>query len=140
MSLLPCALLIDDDDTTNYLNRRLIQRMGITDTVLVAPNGEEAMRLLYTNQEQHLPNDCPALILLDLKMPVMDGFTFLEAFAHRTHGRIGTVIIMLTTSLHVDDVQRMQTLPIAGYLTKPLTEDKIKGVLETHFGYQEPGN
>ena len=137
MAAIPCTLLVDDDDTTNFLNRRLFERMAVTDTVLVAGNGQQALDLLRTHCE--LPTtapSCPNLILLDMKMPLMNGFEFLQAFAQRSP-RTGppAVVIMLTTSLNPDDVARMQNLPIGGYLTKPLTSEKITHILQEHFAH-----
>jgi CheY-like chemotaxis protein len=135
MAAISCTLLVDDDDTTNFLNQKLLQRMAVTDTVLVAGNGQEALDLLYTHCESPTSPTCPALILLDMKMPRMNGFEFLQAYAERA-GRKNpaVVIIMLTTSLNPLDVARMQGLPIAGYLTKPLTRDKVNQVLQEYFG------
>ena len=134
MSVISCALLVDDDDTTNYLNQRLLQRLAITDTVLVAGNGQEALDLLHTHCDLPTSPTCPALILLDMKMPRMNGFEFLQAYAQRPrHQDPPVVIIMLTTSLNPNDVAKMQNLPIGGYLTKPLTTEKIRQIMEEHF-------
>ena len=139
MATIPCTLLVDDDETTNFLNQNLLRRMAVTDAVLVATNGREAPELLQTHCEQPTSPTCPALILLDMKMPIMDGMEFLEAYAQRPANRNpSVVIIMLTTSLNPRDVERMNALPIAGYLTKPLTTEKIQRVLEEHFGYSIP--
>ena len=136
MAAISCTLLVDDDDTTNFLNQALLRRMAISDTVLVTTNGQEALDLLHTHCEQPTSPTCPALILLDMNMPLMNGFEFLRAYAHRPARENATVvIIMLTTSPNPRDVAQMQGLPIAGYLTKPLTRDKINQVLQEHFGH-----
>jgi CheY-like chemotaxis protein len=134
MAAISCTLLVDDDDTTNFLNQALLRRMAVTDTVLVAGNGQEALDLLRTHCATATSPTCPALILLDMKMPRMNGFEFLQAYAQRPPSdNPAVVIIMLTTSLNPQDVVRMEGLPIAGYLTKPLTRDKITQLLEEHF-------
>jgi CheY-like chemotaxis protein len=134
MAAISCTLLVDDD-TTNFLNQSLLRRMAVTDTVLVAGNGQEALDLLRTHCAEAASPTCPTLILLDMKMPLMDGAEFLQAYAQRPPAENpAVVIIMLTTSLNPRDVERMQHLPIHGYLAKPLTRDKIDNLLLEHFG------
>jgi CheY-like chemotaxis protein len=134
MPAISCTLLVDDDETTNFLNQALLQRMAVTDTVLVAGNGQEALELLHTHCVAPPLPTCPALILLDMKMPRMNGFEFLQAYTQRpATDNPAVIIIMLTTSLNTQDVEKMQGLPIAGYLTKPLTRDKVNQLLEKHF-------
>ena len=136
MAAISCALLVDDDDTTNYLNSKLLRRMAISDEVLVAVNGQQALDLLHVHCELPTSSACPALILLDVNMPLMNGFEFLRAYAQRPERTNPTVvIIMLTTSLNPNDLEQIQGLPIQGYLTKPLTRDKVNQVLQEHFGH-----
>jgi CheY-like chemotaxis protein len=140
MPSFPCTLLVDDNDTTNFLNELLLLRAGITQT-LKAQTGQEALDLLRTHCGAPDSPTCPALILLDLRMPTMDGFEFLQAYAQQVFaGQTNQVIIMLTSSLHPQDVARIQNLPIAGYLTKPLTAEKIRQVLQEHFGHPSGDN
>lgn len=138
MQKLTCALLVDDDQTTNYLNKLLINRLGIADKLLVALNGQEALDLLQQHC-QEATHDCPVLILLDVKMPVMDGFAFLAAYdALRLPQKTAIIVVMLTTSLHPQDVERVERLNIAGFLNKPLTSEKLNDVLKNHFNRQLP--
>ena len=73
-------------------------------------------------------------------MPVMDGFEFLETYQQRPLAQPPIIIIMLTTSLHPADVQRADQLPVAGFLTKPLTAEKVAQVLAEHFPGSPPGH
>ncbi|MCC3157154.1 response regulator [Hymenobacter sp. 15J16-1T3B] len=133
MSLPACILLVDDDQTTNYLNRLLLKRLAIADELLVAQNGLEALEVLRTHRPQS-ESGAPVLVFLDVKMPVMDGFEFLQAYEQLPAAdKAQTVIVMLTTSLHPHDVERMQQLNIGGFLNKPLTKEKVDAVLQRHF-------
>lgn len=136
MAAISCALLVDDDETTNYLNQTLLRRMAVSDEVLVAGNGQQALDLLHAHCELPTSPTCPALILLDINMPLMNGIEFLQAYAQRPERDNPTVvIIMLTTSLNPRDVEQLAGLPIKGYLTKPLTREKVNQVLQEHFGH-----
>lgn len=134
MAAISCTLLVDDDETTNFLNQKLLRRMAISDAVLVAGNGQQALNLLDDHCQLPTSPTCPALILLDINMPLMNGIDFLKAYAQRPERENPTVVIMLTTSLNPKDVEQMQGLPIKGYLNKPLTRDKMNQVLHEHFG------
>jgi CheY-like chemotaxis protein len=129
-----CILLVDDDPTTNYLNRKLLHRLAVSDQVQMASNGHEALAMLTASCTTPDAPACPALILLDVNMPVMNGFEFLDAYRQLPLAQQhAVVIIMLTTSLHPRDVQRAGTLPVAGFLTKPLTAEKVTQLVAEYF-------
>jgi len=126
------VLLVDDDQTTNFLNKLLLTRLGVTEQVLLAANGEEALRILA--QQCAELTSCPNLILLDMNMPVLNGLAFLEAYTQLPSPIQHTiVIVMLTTSLHPVDLAKAEQLPINGFLNKPLTEEKVAALLREHF-------
>jgi len=131
MRKLSSVLLVDDDETTNFLNAYLLQRLGVTDQVLEARNGEEALSLLARHCAPPATT-CPSLVLLDINMPVMGGIDFLEAYQSKPPVPAIRVAI-LTTSVHPADLQRLQVLPHIALLHKPLTQEKIEGLLQEHF-------
>lgn len=135
MPKISCILLVDDDPTTNYLNRKLLTKLDVTDQVLVALNGQEALQMLAVAcAESNASPTCPTLIFLDINMPLMNGFAFLEAYQQLPlTKRQAIVIVMLTTSVHLQDMQRLETLPVAGFLNKPLNPAKVHEILEAHF-------
>lgn len=131
MKKINCVLLVDDDEATNYVNKMLLEDMEVAHRVLVANNGREALALIKQECEVQC---CPTLILLDINMPVMNGFEFMEAYhelevAHQQ----SVVVVMLTTSLNPTDVDQLQQFPINGLLNKPLTEENVHAILEQHF-------
>ena len=133
MPKLRCTLLVDDDPTTNYLNRKLLEKLDVTEQVLVALNGREALAVLAAECTEASPT-CPALIFLDVNMPLMNGFDFLKAYQQLPLAkRRAIVIVMLTPSVHPRGLQRLEAPPVAGFLSKPLNPAKIEGILQTHF-------
>ena len=118
MAAISCALLVDDDDTTNFLNQALLKRMDVADTVLVAGNGQEALNLLATHCAPAASAAYPALILLDVKMPLMDGFEFLRAYRQRPPVPNPAVVIMLTTSLTINETAFQLGFEYPQYFTR----------------------
>lgn len=136
---LNCVLLIDDDSATNFINNMLIKKSGITDRIEVVLNGEEAIAFL-TKNGKHESIDAekfpqPQLILLDINMPVMDGWEFIEAYeALDNYKKDNTVIVMLTSSFNSDDRIRAQTYgAISNFKNKLLTPSMIQDIMNEHF-------
>ena len=72
-------------------------------------------------------------------MPVLDGIGFLEAYQHLPPAQqADTVVVVLTTSVNSGDLARLDQLPIAGVVSKPLTREKVDTLLRQHFGRQLP--
>nr|WP_246455309.1 response regulator [Hymenobacter citatus] len=134
--------MVDDDPVNNFLNQRLLESLAVADQLLVAQNGREAFTLLHQQHEAHETHEAyPALVLLDMNMPVMNGFEFLQAYQQLPPAQQqALVIVMLTNSLQPHEVARAQQLHVADFLSKPLTREKIDTVLQTHFHYSLPGD
>jgi CheY-like chemotaxis protein len=130
---LNCVLLVDDDDMTNFLNRRVLEQYDCTHTIEVAENGEKALEYLTQKTNEGYPS--PDLILLDINMPRMNGWEFLEEYTKLNDTQKGeVVIVMLTTSLNPDDKTTAENNDeISDFINKPLTPDELKSVLEKHF-------
>ena len=138
MQQLSSILLVDDDATTNYLNESLLRSLHVADHVIVAHDGLEALALLES-EEVAPTTSSPALILLDISMPAMNGMEFLEAYQRLPPEQRATIIIVvLTTSMNSQDLARLDELPIAGLASKPLTAEKINTILQLHFQRELP--
>lgn len=134
MEKLPRILLVDDDETTNFINETLLNKLKVSDEVRIAMSGEQALELLTQS-----PPYVPTLVLLDLAMPGIGGIAFLEAFLGLPQAQQeATVIVVLTTSMDSRDLARINELPIAGLASKPLTREKIDTLLRLHFQRQLP--
>lgn len=118
-------LLVDDDEATNFLHSLLLTEWGVVDSIYTASNGQEALDFLKNSPQ--LNREPPTLILLDINMPVMDGFEFLEVYADLDPSlKASIVVFMLTTSLHKMDRERARRFrDISSYLSKPLEKDQL---------------
>lgn len=135
MKKLNAVLLIDDDEITNFINEDLVKAMGITNEVLIAKNGKEGIDMVKTQCQTEA--NCPALILLDINMPVMNGFEFLEQYQQlELTGRPSMILVMLTSSENEKDIERIKHSTAVDYLSKPLNKEKLRQVMEKHFGNQ----
>ena len=131
---LTSVLLVDDDSTTNYLNRLLLlTSMQVTTQVLVAENGLVALDMLTQVCTEADSINCPQLILLDMNMPVMNGREFLQAYVQFPEAYRQSIVVILTTSLHEQDHLLARQLPIADFVSKPLTRAKMSELLARHF-------
>ena len=129
MEKLPFILLVDDEPATNYVNERLLYQLGVAEEVLSVDDSGEALLLLSRD-----PPLEPTLLLLDVNMPGLDGIEFVEAFQRLPPSQqAATRIVLLTGGMASQDLARLNELPIAGLIIKPLTREKIAELLQLHF-------
>jgi CheY-like chemotaxis protein len=132
MKKLNSILLIDDDKITIYLQKTLLESLDICQHVFVSNNGQEVLHFLAALQAAG--EAFPDLILVNLNLPVLDGFGFLEAYkGHGYHLQHPALVYVLTTSRSPRDVERVERLEIAPYLCKPLVEDNVWHMYEASF-------
>lgn len=122
------VLLVDDDPIFNFLHTRMLSVGGLAKEIHTALNGQQALDLLngYFSGTASLPD----AILLDLAMPELDGFGFLEALQKLKIPFIERVnIVVITSSINPKDMERVRKLGIENCLIKPVTMEKLKEVL-----------
>lgn len=135
---LNCILLVDDDEGTNFFNEIIIEKAGIANHVEITLNGKEAIEYITydgADNEDITIHPKPVLILLDINMPVMDGWDFLEIYHDLKEKHKGeTIIVMLTTSTNPDDRKRAASiLELDGFKNKPLSANTLNEIMEKHF-------
>jgi CheY-like chemotaxis protein len=104
--------------------------MEVSHHIEIKQNGKEGLQYLATCAREGNP---PELVLVDLKMPVMDGFEFVDAYRKMNLPEDFTRIVMLTTSSNPKDIEKMQEKGITDFFDKPLTEEKLMLLLEKYF-------
>lgn len=136
MKPLNLILLVDDDDTTNYVNNRTLLRTQVAREVKVFTDGQQALQYLQASCPPGQPGGaCPDLILLDIKMPVMDGFEFLDTYKQLGLGKTtSTQIMMLTSSASFYDLKRLETYQeVKRHFSKPLSDQDVKEIIRDYF-------
>ncbi|TRX47190.1 response regulator [Fulvivirga sp. M361] len=134
-------LLIDDDIDDNFFHKRVISKAGVAEQVVECHNGQEALDFLmnkgkYTGEGKPYPQ--PDLLFLDINMPQMNGWEFLDAYDKLpAHIQGGPVVAMLTTSTNPRDINKaMKYNIVRDYRNKPLTQEMLKDILEKYFSGQ----
>jgi CheY-like chemotaxis protein len=134
MRKLKNLLIVDDDEVSSYLIELTIEEMGIADNIAKAYNGLEALQFLEANYAAADASDkdfFPFLILLDLNMPVMNGFEFLEELdKHYAYLKDKVAVCILSSSSAPKDLKKANNYNIAGYIAKPLSDENFLPVLE----------
>ncbi len=124
-------LLVEDDPGHAVLIEKNLRRTGIANDIIVLDSGEKAVDFLFKEGEYGEDlRPAPLLILLDLNLPVLDGYQVLK----RIKGDVRTKqipVIMLTTTDNPHEVSRCYELGCNVYLTKPVEYDKFSDAIRT---------
>ena len=135
---LKSILLIDDDEITNFYNAHIIQKMGIAAHVHSELHGKAGLQYLTEKETYNSDYQRPDLILLDINMPVMNGFEFLEAYEKLSEEDTGSfLIVMLTTSMLSIDRERAEKYGcLSDFYTKPLDGTQLEDIVAKYFAQE----
>ena len=132
-NMLKKVLLVDDDSVTLSLCDMVIKRFTFAEEVDKAQNGQEAIDYFndIVDDSNNSNISVPAIIFLDLNMPVMNGWDFLDEFIRKGFNKLfpETRIIVLSSSIDPRDIQRASHYDIIiEFISKPLTLKVIKEI------------
>jgi CheY-like chemotaxis protein len=124
--MLDQILCVDDDPITLMLCKKVIIKASFSNEIITSQNGEEALcyfnTLKYANSENQLEKH-PQLIFLDLNMPVMGGWEFLDHFNSADFSEFKNIkVVVLSSTIDPEDLEKSTTYPmVIDFLSKPIT-------------------
>lgn len=140
INVISSILLVDDDATSIFLQQHLLTEIcKYKGKIHVCHNGKVALNYIESKGE-FSSNDVsypkPELILLDINMPVMNGFEFLDAYSKLPKKLRNKIIIsLLTSSLNHHDKEKAEKYQeVSDFITKPLDKETLLSIIEKHFG------
>ncbi len=122
---LKTTMLIDDEEFDQRQYIRVLQKSGLVETVLQYTYAEDALEHMSAHPDLEID-----LILLDINMPRMNGFEFLEAAEEKLGAEFSkTAVVMLTTSLNPNDRVRAESYDVVrDFINKPLTLKHVETI------------
>ncbi|MEI6765829.1 MAG: response regulator [Bacteroidota bacterium] len=135
MKPINCILLIDDNATDNVFHQIIINDADICNCLNIVTGGQEGLEYIIKSAEPESTRPKPDLIYLDINMPRMNGFEFLEEYEKLDSKlKTGIHIIMLTTSLNpVDKFRALADKSVMDFQNKPLTVEMLQQTAKKYF-------
>lgn len=121
-------LCVDDDPITLMLYKMVIAKATLSENVIEAKNGQEALEY-YDNLKLNTSEDFPELMFLDLNMPIMGGWEFLDNFIDPKYKPYNeeTKIIVLSSTIDPKDIEKVKNYPvIIDFISKPITKEMLE--------------
>jgi CheY-like chemotaxis protein len=130
MEPIEMVMLVDDNDTDNFISKRIIEITRFARRIEVKNSGKSALE--YLEREKNNPQNLPNIIFLDINMPIVDGFVFLfefEMFPDELKNKCKVVI--LSSSDNKRDIEKIVDNDyVIKFITKPLSEQSLKELRE----------
>jgi CheY-like chemotaxis protein len=133
MKKIKTLFMVDDDEIFMFLTQKAVEQTHLVDQIKIFPNGSVAYNFLKS--EAGRPENLPEIILLDLSMPVMDGWEFLEKYIQllpKLKRKI--TIYIMSSSIAPADVEKAKSISaVTDYIIKPVTKDKLTNLLTNYL-------
>jgi len=125
-------LLVDDDEINNFISIKLIKKALLNTEIMACLNGRFAIDQLLSIQKKD-PSKLPDYILLDINMPIMNGWEFLDEYKRLNIDPLGkSKIFIISSSVFSNDINKARSYPLVkSFISKPLSVEKIKEMFET---------
>lgn len=125
-------MVIDDNPTDRYIAKRMAEKYHFAEEIMLQESALEALD--YIRSLENTPELLPQFIFLDINMPGMNGYEFLDEYANLSETiKTNCIILMITTSIHPDDFKRAENNPsVFRFLNKPLDREKFR-IIEDEF-------
>ena len=129
---LPKIGIIDDDTIYHFILTSIINKNKLAESILSFLDGEEAIQYLRDNKTNN--EKIPDILFLDVNMPIMDGWMFIEEYARIKKEIIKkTAIFMLSSSVNPIDIERAGKIAeISDYIIKPIKLEEVKIIFDNH--------
>lgn len=125
-------LCVDDDPITLMLYKMVIRKAEFAQEIATARNGEEALAFFSNGNVAAQNQDYPRLIFLDLNMPVMGGWEFLDHFNEKHLLFIDTKVIVLSSTIDPTDIEKSKTYPmVIDFQSKPISKEMLANLKKT---------
>jgi CheY-like chemotaxis protein len=118
--------IVDDDEIFQFTTKIKFEKLGLVEDVMIFNDGEEAIQFIQSGNKE----DMPEILLLDINMPIVDGWDFLELFEKVPKEKKQMMeILMLSSSINPDDVKRAEANAyVVDYITKPISDADVKKI------------
>jgi len=121
-------MIVDDDDISNFITQKCLEKSGTVDKISIYQESPEAINQLIQKKRNNI--QLPEYILLDINMPYIDGFDFLD-LCQSSDVLEAIHVIMYTSSLRLEDRKKALTYSaVKGYLEKPLQIAELKAIVD----------
>ena len=128
--MLGTILCVDDDPITLMLCKMVITKASFSNEIATAKNGQEALKYFDAIKTIATTKNKPQLIFLDLNMPVMNGWEFLDSFNTKEYSDYhDTKVIILSSTIDPEDLEKSKKYPmVIDFLSKPISKEMLEFV------------